>query len=164
MMMKSVFEEQDLLNDSKLDEMQKAYAYKLAFRCFKALYWTNVAFTFIPMVFQSMTNKSSFYALTSMLLFLITNIIYLVFGAKASEVGALNPPFAKNMAKPGTIASFLSMFMGYMTFAVVRFNQTGEPVVIYFGIYIAIMTATHIALGVIAKRNNQIAEEAEEEE
>lgn len=47
--MKLLPEEHDLLNDCKLDEMQKAYAYKVAFKCFKALYWSNFAFTVIPL-------------------------------------------------------------------------------------------------------------------
>ncbi len=162
--MKSRFEETDLLNDKGLDEMQKAYAYKLAFKCFKALYWSNIAFTFMPMIFQSMTNKSSFYAITSMLLFIVTNIIYLVFGAEASKVGAMNPTFAKHMAKPGTIVSFVIMLILYMTVASLKFGETGEGVFIYFGIFITIMTASHIALGYIAKKNNKLAEETEEEE
>lgn len=162
--MKSRFEEQDLLNDKGLDEMQKAYAYKLAFKCFKTLYWSNIAFTFIPLIFQGATNKSSFYAITSMLLFIVTNIIYLVFGAKASKVGAMNPTFAKNMAQPVTIASAVIMLVLYMTLAVVKFNETGGNVFIYFGVFIAIMTSTQIALGCIAKKNNKLLEEAEEEE
>lgn len=162
--MKSRFEEQDLLNDNGLDEMQKAYAYKLAFKSFKALYWTNIVFTFIPMIFQAVTNKSSFYAITSMLLFIVTNIIYLVFGANASKVGAINPTFAKNMAQPVTIISYVIMFIIYMTVAVLKFKETGEGVIIYFGIYVTIMTAAHIALGYIAKKNNKLAEETEEEE
>lgn len=162
--MTSKFEEQDLLNDKGLDEMQKAYAYKLAFKCFKALYWSNIAFTFIPLIFQGVTNKSSFYAITSMLLFIVTNIIYLIFGAKASKVGAMNPTFAKKMAQPATIISYIIMFILYTTVALLKFNETGAGVIIYFGIYVAIMTATHIALGYIANKNNKVAEEAEEEE
>ena len=38
--MKLVPEQTDLLNDEGLDEMQKTYTYKLAFKCFKALYWS----------------------------------------------------------------------------------------------------------------------------
>lgn len=162
--MKLLPEEQDLLNDSKLDEMQKAYAYKLAFKCFKALYWANMVFTFIPMIFQSMTNKSSFYAIVFILLFIVTNVIYLIFGVKASKVGAMNPSFAKYMAQPVTIASAVIMFVLYMTLAVVKFNETGGNVFIYFGVFIAIMTSTQIALGCIAKKNNKLLEEAEEEE
>jgi len=116
------------------------------------------------MIFQGATNKSSFYAITSMLLFIVTNIIYLVFGAKASKVGAMNPTFAKNMAQPATIISYIIMFILYMTVAILKFSETGAGVIIYFGIYVAIMTATHIALGCIAKKNNKVAEEAEEEE
>lgn len=162
--MKLLPEEQDLLNDSKLDEMQKAYAYKLAFKCFKALYWSNMVFTFIPMFFQSMTNKSSFYAIISMLLFIVTNIIYLVFGVKASKVGAMNPSFAKYMAKPVTIASAVIMFTIYTILAVIKYNETGGNVFIYFGVFVAIMTSTQIALGCIAKKNNKLLEEAEDEE
>lgn len=161
--MKSRFEEQDLLNDKGLDEMQKAYAYKLAFKCFKVLYWSNIAFTFIPLIFQGIANKSSFYVITSTLLLIVTNIVYLVFGAKASEVGAMNPKFAQNMAKPATIISYVIMFILYMTVAVLKFSETGAGVIIYFGIYIAITTATHIALACIAKKNNKVAEEPEEE-
>lgn len=161
--MKSRFEETDLLNDKGLDEMQKAYAYKLAFKCFKALYWANTAFAFIPMIFRDMTNKSSFYAITTMLLFIVTNIIYLVFGAKASKVGALNTAFAKHMAKPGTILSFVMMFAIYIPVVALNFSKTHDHVFIYLGVFIAIMTVTHIALGYIANKNNKVVNETEEE-
>ncbi len=162
--MKLLNEEQDLLNDSKLDEMQKAYAYKLAFKCFKALYWSNIAFTLIPLIFSGMTNKSGFHAITAILMLIVTNIIYLVFGAKMSKVGALNPSFAKYMAKPSTVVFYVWMLIIYIFVAINHYKETGENIAIYFGIYVAIMIASYFALSFIAKKNNKVAEETEEEE
>lgn len=161
--MKLLHEEQDLLNDSKLDEMQKAYAYKLAFKCFKALYWSNIAFTVIPLIFSGMTNKSGFHAITAILMLIVTNIIYLIFGAKMSKVGALNPAFAKYMAQPTTVVLYIIMLIIYTFVAVNHYTETGENIAIYFGIYMAITIGTYFALSFIAKKNNKVAEEDEEE-
>lgn len=161
--MKLINEKTDLLNDESLDEMQKTYAYKLAFKCFKALYWSNIAFTLIPLIFSGMTNKSGFHAITAILMLIVTNIIYLVFGAKASKVGALNPAFAKYMVQPSTIAVYIIMLIIYTFVAVNHYTETGENIAIYFGIYIAITIGTYFALSFIAKKNNKVAEETEEE-
>ncbi len=156
-------ETSDLLNDNGLDEMQKTYAYKLAFKYFKVLYWSNTVFCFMPFVFKSMTNQSSFYAITSLMLLMVTNIIYLLFGAEASKGGALNLSFAKHMANPVTIAVYVIMFILYTTLALIKYLKTGEIYFIFIGIFTAIMIASHIVLGYIAKKNNKVLEGTEDE-
>ena len=162
--MKTIPDKTDLLSDIDLDEMQKFHAYKTAFKCFKALYWSNIAFTLIPLIFSGMTNKSGFHAITAILMLIVTNIIYLVFGAKMSKVGALNPSFAKYMAQPSTVVLYIIMLIIYTFVAVNHYMETGENIAIYFEIYIAIMIGTNFALSFIAKKNNKVTEETEEEE
>jgi len=161
--MKKYFEQSDMLNDEGLDEMQKTYVYQLAFKCFKFLYWGNMAFAIIPMFFPSVTNKSSFFAIIFLWMMLITNIIYVDFGIKASKVGALNPTFNQYITKPSTIISFIVMFIFYTIFIILKHSEVGIILCIYFEIYIGVMVVSHIALGYIVKKNNKIIENESEE-
>jgi len=162
--MKLIPENNDLLNDEGLDEMQKTYAYKLAFKCFKALYWITFLISLIILLLSTAIEESVIFATTALVLELSSSIVYVIFGAKASKVGAMSPKFAINMAKPGTIIGYFAMTILYVTWFAVDFMKERELYFIFCGIYILIDAGTFIVLGFIAKRNNKIIEKTEEEE
>lgn len=161
--MKFTNDKTDLLNDEGMDEMQKAYAYKLAFKCFKAVYWSNLLFTLIPLLMSSITESSYYYVIPAILLFIITNIIYVIFGVKASKLGAINPAFAKYMAKPSTIIGYVILTVIYGFTYGKKFTEEGDLFFLYAGIYLIILAGTFITLGFISKKNNKLIEEIEEE-
>lgn len=162
-MMKLVPEHNDLLNDSGLDEMQKTYAYKLAFGCFKALYWTMFILSFAMLMIAIPIENSVIFAICAIIIELITNIIYIIFGIRASKIGAISPAFSEYMAKPSTIISYIALFVVYTTWFVLGFSRNESIFHIFSGIYIAIMALSFITLGFISRRNNKLSMETEDE-
>lgn len=162
--MKAIPETNDLLSDIGLDEMQKTYAYKIAFRCFKALYWSVFAMSLIMFLLAMTVEESIIFTIAALVTELVSCIIYVIFGAKASKVGALNPKFAKHMAKPGTIIGYFLLAIIYMVWFIRDFMEDGELYFIFLGIFMLIFCGHFIVLGFIARKNNKVAEETEEEE
>lgn len=161
--MKIVADDKDLLNDNSLDEMQKTYAYKLAFKCFKALYWSVFLLSLVMLIIAVAVEDSVIFGISAITMELVANIIYIVFGAKASKIGAMNPKFAKTMAKPGTIISYFILAIVYIAMYVRNFINDGDIFFIFAGLYLLIVIGTFIILGFISKKNNKLIEETEEE-
>lgn len=161
--MKILNDEHDLINDNDLDEMQKTYAYKLAFKCFKALYWSVFALSLIMLIIAVAVEDSVIFGISAIVMELVANIIYIIFGAKASKIGAMNPKFAKNMAKPGTIIGYFMLAIIYIIMYVRNFINDGDIFYIFAGLYLLIVIGTFIILGFVAKKNNKVIEETEEE-
>lgn len=160
--MKIISDDRDLLSDNGLDEMQKTYAYKLAFKCFKALYWSMFVLSLI-MFFIAIAEESLIFSIAALAIELVDCIIYVVFGAKASKVGAINPKFAQNMAKPSVIIGYFILAIIYMIMYIKNFMKDGDFYSIFFGIYMLIFCGHFIALGFISKKNNKVIEETEED-
>ena len=161
--MKILNDEHDLINDNDLDEMQKTYAYKLAFKCFKALYWSVFALSLVMLIVAVAIEDSVIFGISAIVMELVANIIYIIFGAKASKIGAMNPKFAKNMAKPGTIIGYFMLAIIYIIMYVRNFINDGDIFYIFAGLYLLIVIGTFIILGFVAKKNNKVIEETEEE-
>lgn len=162
--MKILPENRDLLNDNGLDEMQKSYAYQMAFKCFKALYWSVFAMSMIMLVIATAIEKSVIFSVTAIATELVASIVYVVFGSKASKVGALNPKFAKAMGNPSAILGYILLTLVYFVWFAVDFMKEGELYYIFCGIYMLIFAGTFIILGFIAKKNNKVLEEQTKED
>ena len=160
--MKFIADDRDLLSDNGLDEMQKTYAYKLAFKCFKALFWSVFAISLI-IILLAVEVESLIFSVTALVIELVACIIYVIFGAKASKVGAINPKFAQNMAKPSVIISYFVLAVIYTIMYIKNFMKDGDFFFIFFGIYLLIFCGHFIALGFISKKNNKVIEETEED-
>lgn len=154
--MKILPEDKDLLNDNGLDEMQKSYAYQMAFKCFKALYWSVFAMSMIMLVIATAIEESVIFAIIAIVTELVASIVYVVFGSKASKVGALNPKFAKAMGNPSSILGYILLTLVYFVWFAFDFMKEGELYYIFCGIYMLIFAGTFIILGFIAKKNNKV--------
>ena len=161
--MKILADDRDLLNDNGLDEMQKTYAYKLAFKCFKALYWSVFTISLI-MILIAVEVESLIFSVAALVIELVACIIYVIFGAKASKVGAINPKFAQSMAKPGVIIGYFLMAIIYALMYIKNFMKADDFYYIFLGIYMLIFCGHFVALGFISKKNNKVIEETEEDE
>ncbi|MBE6842997.1 MAG: hypothetical protein E7510_09255 [Ruminococcus sp.] len=154
--MKIIGDTHDLLNDSGLDEMQKAYAYNLAFKCFKAMYWIMFIISFVMIMLAIYVKESVIFAIIAVIIEFLINMIYIIFGIKSSKIGAVNPAFSKYMARPGTILGYIMLLIiyvvEYMSFSAI------------LGTYMIIFSGTFIILGAISKKNNKIINQAEDEE
>lgn len=161
--MKAIPENRDLINDNGLDEMQKSYAYKLAFKCFKALYWIMFVISFVMIMLATTVEDSVIFAITALVVELSSSIVYIVFGVKTSKLGAINPVFSKDMASPKTIAGYFALAVVYVVWFVRDFIQEGGMFYIFALIYMLILVGTFITLGFISKNNNKVIEETEED-
>lgn len=155
-------DDRDLLSDNGLDEMQKTYAYKLAFKCFKALFWSVFALSLI-MILIAVEVESLIFSVAALVIELVACIIYVIFGAKASKVGAINPKFAQSMSKPGVIIGYFCMAIIYAIMYIKNFMKDGDFYYIFLGIYLLIFCGHFVALGFISKKNNKVIEETEED-
>lgn len=155
-------DDRDLLSDNGLDEMQKTYAYKLAFKCFKALFWSVFAVSMI-MILLAVEVESMIFSVAALVIEIVDCIIYVIFGAKASKVGAMNPKFAQNMAKPSVIIGYFSMAIIYAIMYIKNFMRANDFHYIFLGIYLLIFCGHFVALGFISKKNNKVIEETEED-
>ncbi len=162
--MNAIPEHRDLINDTGLDEMQKTYAYKIAFKCFKALYWTMFVISLIMLILAVSVEGSVIFAISAIVVELASSIVYIIFGAKASKLGAMNPIFAHNMSQPATIIGYFILAIVYIAWFTRDFIQDGDIYYIFAGLFLLIIVGTFITLGFIAKKNNKVAEETEEEE
>lgn len=154
--MKIIRDTHDLLNDSGLDEMQKAYVYNLAFKCFKAMYWVMFIISFVMIILAVAVEESVVFAVIAVIIELLINIIYIIFGVKSSKIGAVNPVFSKYMARPGIIFCYIMLLIIYLI-ECISFSIT-------LGAYMIIFSGTFIILGAISKKNNKIINQAEDEE
>ena len=87
----------DLISINGLDEMQRQQAYKIAFNCFKAFYWGNVIIAallvLVTICFIENQTIISTCSVIGLAIALFANVIYIVFAAKTSKLGAMNPQF-----------------------------------------------------------------------
>ena len=76
--MKIIGDTHDLLNDSGLDEMQKAYAYNLAFKCFKAMYCVMFIISFVMIMLAIYVKESVVFAIIAVIIEFLINMIYII--------------------------------------------------------------------------------------
>ena len=75
------------------------------------------------MILLAVEVESLIFSVTSLVIELVACIIYVIFGAKASKVGAINPKFAQNMAKPSVIIGYFLMAIIYAIMYIKNFMK-----------------------------------------
>ncbi len=124
------------------------------------MYWIMFIISFVMVMLAVAVEESVIFAVTALVIELLINMIYIIFGIKSSKIGAINPMFSKYMARPGTIVGYVILGVVYSC----HYFRDGELFGIVAGIYMIILVATFIILGAISKKNNKIINQAEDEE
>ena len=137
--------------DDDFDEMQKAENYKIGYKLFKILF-SVVSVVPAFMYTLSVSTGEFVSAVMSLILFIFTWVMYVIYAAKASEKGVMNPSFAKSASAEWRIPACI----GFIVFCII-FSVCGVldyKLTIGWGI---LMTA-NIFISHYAKRNMKVLE------
>lgn len=142
----------DLFDDSRLDEMQQSYSYKIAFGCFKFMFWfcllMSLAMYVCYMMYEQLPYLVCSYA--SMAAFVG---VYTYYAVKTSSKGVMDPTLAERFGKQSFWATAVGYLILVLMFSWISYNNTdigltGVP------LYIAAYSLNLIII-VCAKRNNK---------
>ena len=103
---------EDLFGEKSLDEMQKAENYKIGFKLFRACYWFMYFFSLLIFVAAVNTDNTIFkvYGIIAMA---AASVFHIIYSAKVSAKGVMNPKYAETMAKPHMIVVYTIIIILY---------------------------------------------------
>ncbi len=138
-----------IFRDEDFDEMQKAENYKIGYKLFKILFSVvSIVPAFMYMLSISIGETVS--AVMSLILFIFTWVMYVLYAAKASEKGVMNPSFAKSASAEWRIPCCI----GFIVFCIILSicDVLDYKLTIAWGI----MMVANIFISHYAKRNQKI--------
>lgn len=91
-----------LFDEKSLDEMQKAENYKIGFKLFRACYWFMYFFSLLIFVTAVKTDNTIF-TLYGIIAMAAASVFHIIYSAKVSAKGVMNPKYAAAMSKPHMI-------------------------------------------------------------
>lgn len=157
----------DLISTDGLDEMQREKAYKIAFNCFKAFYWSNVVISTLLVLGSILLDENPILAYTlslvGIVITLLTSVIYVSFAKKTSCIGAMNPHFTSIASTPKRIITMSVMGFCYTVVHVCRYLDGDSLVYLLSGVFMSILYISHIVTYILARRNNKVLEDEAEE-
>ena len=156
----------DLISTNGLDEMQREQAFKIAFNCFKTFYWGNTIIAAILVLgtiyFDENLTLTHACSLIGIAIALLASIIYIIFAAKTSKAGAMNPYFINAVSSAKQIITMTVLGLGYATVSVSRYLDGDSVALLYSSIFIAIFYASHIITYFLAKKSVKLMNEETE--
>ncbi len=146
-----------LLDDFQLDEMQKAENYKIGFHMFRVLFYLVMIISYLMFVISLEQNTSMM--ILSFVLYACGWIVYVIYAAKASAKGVMNPTFARNNTK-----DWQKFFLVCLVLLVI-IGTLCDVFEIYYTVVYIFTIAMLFALNHFAKRNQKVVlKQLEEEE
>lgn len=151
----------DLFSDRNLDEMQRAYSHKIAFSCFKFLFWFCFILSF-GLFFA--------YIETGHILVLICSYgalaafmgVYIYYAVKTSSKGVMDELLVEKFNKPYLIWVYpVCMTLIILTY-VYKSIRDGDWDFMLALPFLLAAYGTNIVLVICSKRNKKAAEEQEE--
>lgn len=104
-----------LIDDFQLDEMQKAENYKIGFQMFKVLFYIVMFISYAMFIISSGRNTSLM--VLSFALYACGWAVYVIYAAKASAKGVMNPTFVRNNTKDWQIFVYVCFMLMSVIFA-----------------------------------------------
>lgn len=148
----------DLLDDSRLDEMQRAYSYKIAFGCFKFMFWfcflLCLALYGLYMYTESLPCLICSYAAMAAVVG-----VYTFYAVKTSSRGVMDNDLAEKFGKQ----SALGMSVVYVLLLLIlglTYSESDSHNLAIMPLWAAAYSL-NIIIVVCAKRNNKISSEDE---
>ncbi|MGN0696281.1 MAG: hypothetical protein ACI4J5_05895 [Oscillospiraceae bacterium] len=149
----------DIFDDSRLDEMQKAYSYKIAFGCFKFMFW--FCFLLCMALYGIYMYTEKLPCLICSYAAMAADIgVYIFYAVKTSAKGVMDNDIAEKFGKqsvPGTSAIYGLLLIGWSYIFCKNAGTEGLTA-------LPLMAAAYsmnIIIIVCAKRNNKISSEDE---
>ena len=98
-----------LIDDFQLDEMQKAENYKIGFQMFKVLFYIVMFISYAMFIISSGRNTAMM--VLSFVLYACGWTVYIIYAAKASAKGVMNPTFARNNTKNWQVFAYVCFML-----------------------------------------------------
>lgn len=140
-----------LFSDSGFDEMQKAKNYEIGFKLFRAFYWTAFLMSAI-FIMIAIAVDNTLFTITGFSFMAVCVVFYLIYAAKASAVGVMNPKLAKAMGKTSMLWSYIGLIAGYTIFL---FTDSINRKYLVMGIMLFVM---YLGACLFARRNMRVLE------
>ncbi len=157
----------DLISTKGLDEMQREQAFKIAFNCFKAFYWGNTVISavliIIPRFFDENPALALVCSLAGIAIVLLTSIIYIIFAAKTSRAGAMNPYFLNSISSKKSTSTITTAFIIFAVFSIIGYFKNGTVRILLYLVFVAICYISHITTYFLAKKSTKLMNEETEE-
>ena len=141
-----------LIDDFQLDEMQKAENYKIGFQMFKVLFYLVMIISYLMFVISSgiLSGRNTPMMILSFALYACGWIVYVIYAAKASAKGVMNPTFARNNTK-----DWQGLFLICLILLVI-IGTLCDVFEIYYTVVYIFTIAMLMALNYFAKRNQKV--------
>ena len=137
-----------LLDDFQLDEMQKTENYKIGFYMFRVLFYLVMIISYLMYVISSGNNTTMM--ILSFALYACGWIVYVIYAAKASAKGVMNPTFVRNNTK-----DWQKFFLICLVILVI-IGTLCDVFEIYYTVVYIFTIAMLFALNHFAKRNQRV--------
>lgn len=91
-----------LFDESSLDEMQKAENYRIGFKLFRACYWFMYFFSMYIFI-AAVNMENTIFTVCGITAMAAASVFHIIYSAKVSAKGVMNPKYAAAMSKPHMI-------------------------------------------------------------
>ena len=139
-----------LFSENGFDEMQKSQNHEIGFKLFRACYWFMYFFSMSAFVYATNDNDTAF-TVYSIALMAAASVFHIVYSAKLSAKGVMNPTYAAAMGKPASATVYvIVLILGLMSVV-----YTSNPISVVILIMPGIMVLCDCFF---ARRNNKVLE------
>lgn len=146
-----------LLSDGELDEMQRSESYGIAFKIFRAMFYTCLMLSLIIVI---MSDGIKSVPLTVMGLILMTVLygFYVLYAALTAAKGIMPEGFAKRCAKKSFVIGICALEAAVLVCAAANISDAAQTA------YITIVSVMNIILHFLARHNFKVLKKQTEEE
>lgn len=151
----------DLFNDRNLDEMQRAYSHKIAFSCFKFLFWFCFILS-IALIYAYIETKFLPVLIFSYTALAVFMGVYIYYAVKTSSKGVMDELLAEKFNKPHLMWVYAVCLTLIILTYVYKGIRNGDWDYLLMLPFLLAAYSTNIVLTICSKRNKKAAEEQEE--
>lgn len=157
-----------LLSVDGLDEMQKSEAFKIAFKCFKNFYWGIVIIAAVlivlPKYFDDNPTFTHTCSVIAIIIGLFASVIYTIFAAKTSHVGAMPPQFITSISSAKGIIALSVIVFAFIIISIIGYFKSGSERILYFLVFTLIFYVSHVITYFLAKKSVKLMNEETEDD
>ena len=148
---------ENIFDDSHLDERQKIEAYKTTFKLFIAMFYTMLFMSMIVFIFAAGTSNISL-LVTGAAGMLVTELFIVLYAAMTSSKGAMNLKFAKRASTPAYAVSCIILAAAMFFVSTDRIGQRLNIKNISMLLYVLIYASESLLLFYYSRRNMKVLE------
>ncbi len=148
---------ENLFSDSSLDERQRSESYCIAFKIFRAMFYTCLMLSLI-IVIMSDGIKSVLLKVMGLILMTVLYGFYVLYAALTAAKGIMPESFAKRCAKKSFVIGICALEAAALVFFAASISDAAQTA------YITIVSVMNIILHFLARHNFKVLKKQTEEE